>query len=129
MVWQLLEETPQARKQEVGPIKKAADHVASAPAPGAATKSEPAREQFTAMRDYVTRVRLDTGMQYAAPIVKGLPGGSEALMDWKLDQFAAHHRDSDPAALHDDEDPPPAAVTIPKYPGLSIRMALRTGPP
>ena len=81
-------------------------------------KTEPARENFTAMRDFVARVRLDTGMQYAAPIVKGLPGGSEALMDWKLDQFAAHHRDSDPAALRNDEDPPPVVAAIPKYPGL-----------
>ncbi len=117
LVWQILEETPQARKQEVGPIKKLQTMWLALPAPGA-DKAEPAREKFTAMRDFVARVRLDTGMQYAAPIVKGLPGGSEALMDWKLDQFAAHHRDSDPAALHNDEDAPPAAVTIPKYPGL-----------
>jgi hypothetical protein len=125
VVWQLLEETPQARKQEVGPIKKLQTMWLALPAPGAGgdagshkAKTEPARENFTAMRDFVARVRLDTGMQYAAPIVKGLPGGSEALMDWKLDQFAAHHRDSDPAALRNDEDPPPVVAAIPKYPGL-----------
>ena len=117
MVWQILEETPQARKQEVGPIKKLQMMWLALPAPGA-DKTEPAREKFTAMRDFVARVRLDTGMQYAAPIVKGLPGGSEALMDWKLDQFAAHHRNSDPAALRNDEDPPPVVAAIPRYPGL-----------
>jgi hypothetical protein len=117
LVWQILEETPQARKQEVGPIKKLQTMWLALPVPGA-DKSEPAREQFTAMRDFVARVRLDTGMQYAAPIIKGLPGGSEALMDWKLDMFAAHHVDSDPAALRNDEDPPPVVAAIPKYPGL-----------
>src|SRR6185312_9097284 len=87
------------------------------PAPGA-SKTEPAREKFTAMRDWVVRIWLDTGMQYATPIVKGLPGASEALMDWKLQMFADHRRDSDPAALRNDEDPAPVVGPIPRYPGL-----------
>jgi len=117
MVWGILEETPEARAKEVGPIKKLQTMWHALPAPGVG-KAEPARVQFAAMRDFVVRVRLDTGMQFAAPVVKGLPGGSEALMDWKLQQFAAHRRDFDPKALRNDEDPAPVAPVIPKYPGL-----------
>ncbi len=117
MVWGILQETPEAAKQEVGPIKKLQTMWLALPAPGTA-KADPPREKFTAMRDFVVKIRQDTAMQFAAPIVKGLPGGSEALMDWKLQQFAAHHRDSDPNDLRNDEDPPPVMVVIPKYPGL-----------
>ncbi|HVW09061.1 MAG TPA: DUF1592 domain-containing protein [Bryobacteraceae bacterium] len=117
LVWGILEETPAKRAQEVGPIKKLQTMWRALPAPGAA-KAEPAREQFTAMRDWVVRLRLDTGMQYATPVVKGLPGASEALMDWKLQMFADHRRDSDPNALRNDEDPAPVVAPIPRYPGL-----------
>ena len=104
-------------KAEVGPIKKLQTMFNALPAPGV-SKTEPAREKFVAMRDWVVRVRLDTGMQFATPIVKGLPGASEALMDWKLQMYADHRRDSDPKALHNDEDTPPVVPVIPKYPGL-----------
>jgi hypothetical protein len=117
LVWKILQETPAQRAKEVGPIKKLQKMWMALPAPGA-TKQEPAREQFTAMRDWVVRIRLDTGMQYATPLVKGLPSASEALMDWKLQMFADHRRDSDPAALRNDEDPPPVVAPIPRYPGL-----------
>jgi len=121
MVWQILEETPEAARKEVGPIRKLQTMWHALPGPGRGgsdAKTEPSRESFTQMRDFVVRIRLDTGMQYATPIVKGLPGASEALMDWKLEQFAAHHRDSDPQALRNDEDPPPVVKPIPRYPGL-----------
>jgi hypothetical protein len=117
MIWKLLEESASEAKKEVGPIAKLQAMWNALPAAGP-DKALPAREKFTGMRDFVARIRRDTGMQYAAPTVKGLPGASEALMDWKLQQFAAHHRDSDPAALRNDTDPPVAAPTIPKYPGL-----------
>jgi hypothetical protein len=117
MVWGILEETPEAAKKEVGPIAKLQSMWHALPAPGA-NKAEPARESFTEMRDFVVRIRKDTAMQFAAPVVRGLPGGSEALMDWKLEQFAAHHRNSDPKDLRNDTDPPPVAPTIPKLPGL-----------
>ena len=117
MIWKLLEEAPEVAKTEVGPIKKLQTMWNALPAPGA-DKTEPAREKFTAMRDWVVRIRRDTGMQFAAPVVKGLPGGSEALMDWKLQQYAIHRRDSDPKALRNDEDPPPVAPVMPKLPGL-----------
>ncbi len=117
LVWGILSEAPAAEKNEVGPIKKLQTMFNALPAPGA-DKAEPAREKFTAMRDWVVRIRKDTGMQYAAPVVKGLPGGSEALMDWKLQMFADHRRDSDPRALHNDEDGPVVAPTLPRLPGL-----------
>jgi hypothetical protein len=117
LVWKILEEPPLVAKTEVGPIKKLQTMWHALPRPGA-DKAEPPREQFTAMRDWVVRIRKDTGMQYAAPVVKGLPGGSEALMDWKLQMYADHRRDSDPAALRNDEDPAPVAPTIPRLPGL-----------
>ncbi len=117
LVWGILQETPEVAKTEVGPIARLQRMWHALPAPDA-SKAEPAREKFTEMRDWVIRMRLDTGMQFAAPIVKGLPGASEALMDWKLQQYAIHRRDFDPASLRNDEDPTPATPTIPRYPGL-----------
>ena len=96
LVWQILEETPRGAEEGSRADQEAADDVANACLLPGANKAEPAREKFTAMRDWVVRIRQDTGMQYAAPVVKGLPGGSEALMDWKLQMYADHRRDSDP---------------------------------
>ena len=117
MVWRILEEAPEVAKQEVGPVAKLQKMWRELPPPGIG-KAEPEREKFTAMRDFVVTIRKDTAMQFAAPTVKGLPGASEALMDWKLEQFALHHRDSDPADLRNDEDPAPPPVVIPRLPGL-----------
>jgi hypothetical protein len=117
LVWDLLGESPLTQKTEVGPIKKLQTMFNALPAPGP-NKAEPAREKFVAMRDWVVRLRLDTGMQYATPIVKGLPTASQALMDWKLQMYADHRRDFDSQSLRNDEDPAPVAPTIPKYPGL-----------
>ena len=117
LVWKILEEAPEVAAAEVGPIRKLQTMWQALPAPGA-DKAEPPRQQFIALRDFVVRIRKDTGMQYAAPVVKGLPGGSEALMDWKLQQYADHRRDSDPRALRNDEDPPPVKPVIPRLPGL-----------
>ena len=36
------------------------------------------------MRDFVVRIRRDTAMQFAAPIVAGLSPTSQPLMNWKL---------------------------------------------
>ena len=64
-------------------------------------------------------------MQFAAPVVRGLPAGSQPLLNWKLQQFALHRRDFDPDALRNDTDPPPAVPEIPKYPGLHQEAAPR----
>jgi Protein of unknown function (DUF1592)/Protein of unknown function (DUF1588)/Protein of unknown function (DUF1585)/Protein of unknown function (DUF1595) len=77
------------------------------------------------MRDFVVRIRSHTAMQYAAPVVKGLPAASQPLMNWKLRAFASHRRDSDPHALRNDTDPPPVVPEIPKYARLHGEAAVR----
>jgi Protein of unknown function (DUF1592)/Protein of unknown function (DUF1588)/Protein of unknown function (DUF1585)/Protein of unknown function (DUF1595) len=64
-------------------------------------------------------------MQFAAPLVRGLPAGSQPLLNWKLRNFNLHRRESDPKALLNDTDAPPAVPEIPKYPGLHQEAAPR----
>jgi len=123
MVWTLLDEPEAQQKQEVGPIAKLQAMWRALPAPGASENE--VRAQCVDMRDFVVRIRNDTGMQYAAPIVKGLPAASQPLINWKMREFAEHRRDSDPNALRDDDAPPPDYVPIPKYPGLHRESAYR----
>ena len=77
------------------------------------------------MRDFVIRIRAHTAMQFAAPVVEGLPPASQPLLNWKLKEFAAHRRDSDPKDLRNDSDPPPVVPEIPKYAGLHQEAAPR----
>ena len=51
------------------------------------------------MENFVTRIRAHTAMQFASPIVKGLPGQSEPLHNWRLQEYADNHRKSDPNDL------------------------------
>ncbi len=120
MVWGILQQD----KDPVGPIAKLQGMFRALPAPGA-EKPEVLRAKCVEMRDFVVKIRHDTAMQFAAPIVRGLPAGSQALLDWKLRQFAAHRRDSDPMDLRNDTAPPPVVPTIPKYPGLHMEAAPR----
>ena len=76
------------------------------------------QDRSVAMRQYVVRIRAHTAMQFAAPLVKGLATQSEPLFTWKLAQYAAHHRDSDPNDLRADTDPKPSLPAIPDYPRL-----------
>ena len=94
------------------------------PAP-ARRSLEGVHAQCVEMRDFVVKIRNHTAMQYSAPLVKGLPAGSQPLLNWKLYEFAAHRRDSDPADLRNDTDPPPEVPAIPKYPGLHAEAAPR----
>jgi hypothetical protein len=57
-------------------------------------------------------------MQFAAPHVRGLPGQAQPLHNWRLKEYSEHHRDSDPAALHADNEPGPQPIPVPKMPGL-----------
>jgi len=113
MVWQILNE-PNA----VGPIAKL-QTMWKALQPDALKKGCAGMEQF------VTRIRLHTGMQFAAPVVDGLPAGSQPLLHWKNSEFAKHRRKSDPQALRNDTDPPPVVPAIPRYPGLHRESAPR----
>jgi hypothetical protein len=94
------------------------------PAPGAG-QPDVARVKCIEMRDFVVRIRKHTAMQFAAPMVEGLPAGSQPLLNWKMRQFAAHRRESDPRDLRNDDGPPPAVPDIPGYPGLHAESAPR----
>ena len=123
MIWPLLEEPAAAARQEVGPIAKLQAMWRALPGPGA----DPAdlRAKCVEMRDFVVRIRHDTAMQFAAPVVEGLPAASQPLLNWKLREFASHRRASDPGALRNDTDLPLAVPEIPEYPGLHKEAAPR----
>ncbi|MGC2404098.1 MAG: DUF1592 domain-containing protein [Acidobacteriaceae bacterium] len=125
MVWQILHD-----QNAVGPVLKLQKMWRALPSPAAAQRAgQPetatVRAQCIAMRDFVVKIRADTAMQFAAPVVKGLPAQSEPLLNWKLKQFAEHRRDSDPNDLRNDTDPPPVVPQIPKYPDLHEEAAPR----
>jgi hypothetical protein len=119
MVWEILHD-----KDAVGPILKLQTMFDGLPTP-AADELELVKWKCTEMSDFVVKIRAHTAMQFAAPKVKGLPGQSEPLLNWKLKQYAAHRRDSDPNDLRNDTDPQPKIPEIPKYPGLHQEAAPR----
>ena len=123
MIWQILDETPEAASQEVGPIAALQAMWRAVPPPG--LSPEWVRAKCVQMRDFVIRIRNHTAMQFAAPVVKGLPAASQPLMNWKLRAFASHRRDFDPMALRNDTDPPPVVPEIPKYARLHGEAAVR----
>ena len=110
MVWAILHD-----KDALGPVAKLQAMFNALPAPGDAGALA---VKTQAMENYVTRIRAHTAMQYAAPIVKGLPGQSEPLHNWRLEEYAQGHRNSDPNALRAANEPEPALAEIPKYPPL-----------
>lgn len=124
LVWRLLAEPAEKARNEVGPIAKLQTMWRALPAPGG-HRGGAVRAKCEEMRDFVVRIRSHTAMQFAAPVVKGLPAGSQPLLNWKLRQFATHRRDSDPMALRDDTAPPPVAPEIPKYARLHAEAAPR----
>ncbi len=119
MVWQILHD-PNA----VGPVLKLQKMFQALPPPDAA-QTGGLRPKCVEMRDFVVKIRNHTAMQFAAPVVAGLPAQSEPLLNWKLKQFAEHRRDSDPKDLRNDTDPPPVVPAIPKYPRLHEEAAPR----
>ncbi len=128
VIWQLLDEPPGRARQEVGPIARLQGMWRALPAPDPAqpgSQGPGVRANCEQMRDFVVRIRRDTGMQYAAPVVKGLPAASQPLLNWKLREFAAHRRDFDPKSLRNDTDPPMVVPEIPKYAGLHREAAFR----
>ncbi len=124
MIWQIIEETPEAAKEEVGPIAKLQAMWRALPPPGD-SKPELLRAKCVEMRDFVVRIRKDTAMEFAAPVVRGLSAYSQPLMNWKYRQFNSHRRDFDRAALRMESDPPPVVPEIPRYPGLGQESAFR----
>jgi hypothetical protein len=119
LVWQILHD-----QNAVGPVLKLQKMWRALPPPDAA-RTGALSAKCTEMRDFVVKIRAHTAMQFAAPVVKGLPAQSEPLLNWKLKEFAEHRRDSDPNDLRNDTDPPPVVPAIPKYPDLHEEAAPR----
>ena len=122
MVWDILHD-----KDPVGPILKLQKMFLALPDPANATAAQmnAVHTQCVAMREFVIKIRTHTAMQFAAPIVAGLPGQSEPLHNYKLQEFAEHRRESDPKDLRNDDDPLPVVPPIPKYPPLHQDAAPR----
>jgi hypothetical protein len=123
-IWAILDEPTRAGTPDVGPVATLQAMWRALPTP-AAQRPDLLRAQTIEMRDFVTRIRSHTSMQFAAPRVEGLPPGSQPLLNWKLRQFNLHRREFDPAALRNDTDPEPAIPPPPRYPGLHQEAAPR----
>jgi Protein of unknown function (DUF1592)/Protein of unknown function (DUF1588)/Protein of unknown function (DUF1587)/Protein of unknown function (DUF1595)/Protein of unknown function (DUF1585) len=119
MVWRILHD-PNA----IGPVLKLQKMWQALPSP-AASHRDALRAQCVAMRDFAVKIRTHTAMQFAAPVVAGLPAQSQPLYNWKNKEYAEHRRDSDPNDLRNDTDPPPVVPEIPKYPDLHEEAAPR----
>ena len=119
LVWQILHD-----QGAIGPVLKLQTMWQALPSP-AADQPQVVRAKCVEMRDFVVKIRAHTAMQFAAPVVKGLPPGSQPLLNWKLRQFAEHRRDSDSRDLRSDSDPPLVLPAIPPYPGLHKEAAPR----
>ena len=123
-VWRILQE-----QDTVGPVLKLQKMWRALPAPGAKKEdtnlAAAVREECIAMRDFVVKIRTHTAMQFAAPVVRGLPAASQPLLNWKLREFAAHRLEFDPNDLRNDTDPAAGDSAIPRYPGLHQEAAPR----
>jgi hypothetical protein len=106
-IWQTLE-----TKEDVGPLAKLQAMWRALPSPKA-NQPDLAREGSNQMRDFVARIRQDTSLKFASPIVKGLSPTTQPLMNWKNRAYAAHRRDFDRAALRIEGEPPPVAPVLP----------------
>ena len=106
-IWTTLE-TP----EQVGPLAKLQTMWRSLPVPKH-DQAGLARDGANRMRDFVVRMRKDTALVFASPMVKGLSVRTQPLMNWKLRAYATHRRDFDRAALRVDGETPPVEPKIP----------------
>lgn len=116
LIWKLL-----AEPNALGPVLKLQQMWRALPT----QDGEPLRSKCLEMQQFVTKIRDHTAMQFAAPKVTGLPAASQPLLNWKLKQYAAHRRESDPKFLLNDNEPAPPVPTIPRYAGLHQEAAPR----
>jgi hypothetical protein len=98
LVWGILND-----KDAIGPVAKLQGMWNALPAPA---NPSGLQAQTVAMRDFVQKIRSHTAMQFAAPVVRGLPGQAQPLHNWRLKLYSENHRNSDPAALRADNEPP-----------------------
>ena len=106
-IWKTLE-TP----EPVGPLAKLQAMWRSLPVPKS-DQADLARDSANRMRDFVVRMRRDTSLVFASPMVKGLSVRTQPLMNWKLRAYATHRRDFDRAALRVEGEAPALEPTIP----------------
>jgi hypothetical protein len=115
-VWAILN-----AKDAIGPIAKLQAMWNALPAPSgqlAQWQMAQLHADCLRMREFVVKIRQHTAVQFAAPHVEGLPGQSQPLHNWRLKEYAASHRQSDPAALRADNEPAPALQPVPRFPKL-----------
>ncbi|HSP70433.1 MAG TPA: DUF1587 domain-containing protein, partial [Bryobacteraceae bacterium] len=124
LIWKILQEATEPGQPEVGPVAKLQAMFGALPPPEA-NQPEVLRAKCAEMRDFAVRIRSHTAMQFAAPVVRGLPAGSQPLLNWKLRQFNLHRREFDPQALRNATDPPSEVPPEPRYPGLHQEAAPR----
>jgi hypothetical protein len=118
-IWEILHD-----RDSVGPVAKLQEMWLALPAPSE-RQPDVLRAKCVEMRDFVARIRAHTAMQFAAPVVKGLPPASQPLLNWKLREFASHRLDSDPNDLPNDSDPASPIPSIPDYADLHEEAAPR----
>ena len=106
-IWQALE----GLKEEVGPLAKLQTMWRALPVPQKG--SDPFLDEFVHMRDFVVRMRKDTSLKFASPVVKGLSVATQPLMNWKNRQYATNRRNFERAALRVADEPPPVEVKMP----------------
>jgi len=115
-VWAILND-----KDAVGPIAKLQAMWNALPTPSgqlAQWQEAQLRADCLHMREFVVKIRSHTAVQFAAPHVEGLPGQSQPLHNWRLKEYAASHRQSDPQALRASNEPAPALQPVPPFPKL-----------
>jgi hypothetical protein len=125
MIWAILEEPAGAGKPEVGPVGKLQSMWKALPAPPV-KDAEALRAKCVEMRNFAARIRKHTAMQFASPIVRGLPAASQPIMSWKLLSFNNNRRKFDSTALRNDTDPLPQLPEIP--PRAPFRAQLSRSP-
>jgi hypothetical protein len=106
-VWDALE-----KKEDVGPLARLQAMWHALPLPKAG-QLDLARDGTVQMRDFVMRMRKDTSLKFASPVVKGLSVATQPLMNWKNRMYATHRRDFERAALRVEGEPPPVVVEMP----------------
>src|SRR5947207_5832488 len=106
-IWRALE-----TKEEVGPLAKLQAMWRALPVP---KSDQPglARDGANRMREFVVRMRKDTALTFASPMVKALRVSTRPLMNWKNRMYATHRRDFDRAALRVEGEAPPVEPALP----------------
>ena len=115
MVWGILHD-----QGAIGPVAKLQAMFNDLPAPQNARPIGLLQAKTVQMREFVTRIRAHTAMNFRSPVIADVPGQSQPLHYWRLAQYAAHHRDSDPADLRADNEAAPKLNDIPRFPGLHL---------